>query len=104
MATRLALPLQIAPSGALVTVPQDSPAEIAQSVGLLLATAPGERRSVPDYGLVEMLGTGFDLDEISDAITEWEDRADPADVEFALNTLVEQQFRVYPATPDTEEA
>lgn len=99
---RLAMPLRIA-GGRVATVAQDGPEDIAQSVALLLATLPGERRSIPDYGLADLLGSGYSIEDIADAIVEWEERADPADVEFALNTLIEQQVRTYPASPDTTE-
>jgi phage baseplate assembly protein W len=78
MARVLTLPLALTPSGALATVTQDHPAEIAQSVGLLLDTRPGERRTLPDYGLPERLFVVGDLDEalIAETISEWEPRAD----------------------------
>lgn len=98
MARRLALPLQLATSGTFVTVAQDSPADISQSVGLLLATRPGERRSVPGYGLPDPLFSGLDPDLVAAVIEEWEDRADPAGIELVA-TGVDEYGRVYPAIP-----
>lgn len=72
----LALPLRMAGSR-LATVETDSDEEIAQSVALLLDTRPGERRSVPEYGLPDPLFSGVDLDVIADVVDEWEPRATP---------------------------
>lgn len=74
MATTLRLPLQVA-GGALRTLEQDSLREIGQSVALLLATRPGERRSVPDYGTPDPLFDGFNPAAAVAAIAEWEPRA-----------------------------
>lgn len=71
----------------LASLAADSPAEIAQSVALMAATRPGERRSVPDYGLPDPLGHGIDVDDLVDAIATWEDRADPAAVTAAAETI-----------------
>lgn len=103
--THLALPVALAPDGRLVALPQDSPAEVAQSVALLLATRPGERRSVPDYGLPDPVFGGVDVDEIVSTVAEWEDRADPVTVEQLAEQIVAQELRVHPAipTPDSEE-
>jgi phage baseplate assembly protein W len=105
MVNRLKIPFQIATSGALVCLPQDSEAEIAQSVALLLATPPGDRRSEPDYGLTDPLGRGLDATEVETAVAEWEDRADPATIEAVLDQvsdgLVNQQVNVYPATQES---
>lgn len=102
-ARHLALPLRLAPDGHLVALDQDSPEEIAQSVALLVATRPGERRSVPGYGVPDPLGSGFDPDVADEAIEEWEDRADPADIDIVTDTLAEQHVVVAPAavTPGT---
>lgn len=101
MPLHLSLPLQVAADGALVAVEQDSPAEIAQSVALLLSTRPGERRSVPDYGTEDPRGAGLDADELNAAVAEWEDRADPVTVEMVA-TGIEEYAEVYPASPDEE--
>lgn len=101
MVQHLALPLRVTDSGRLAAVDQDSPTEIAQSVALLLSTAPGERRSVPEYGLVELLAAGYTPDDLADAIAEWETRADPALVEQA-GVEVQQQLDVIAAPPPTD--
>jgi phage baseplate assembly protein W len=101
MAQHLALPLAVTSRGSLAALEQDSPAEVAQSVALLLSTEPGERRSVPDYGYESPIGQGIDVDEIASVIEEWEPRADPARVEVTLDTGFEQDATVHPATRDT---
>ncbi|MCB9377081.1 MAG: GPW/gp25 family protein [Microthrixaceae bacterium] len=88
MAARLALPLRIGARG-LAVVTQDSPAEIAQSVGLLVATRPGERRSVPEYGVPEPLFVGMNPAAIADAVDEWEPRADPLLVDQIADGVVD---------------
>lgn len=98
----LALPVTVAADGALMSLTQDSPAEVAQSVGLLLATRPGERRSVPGYGLPDPLFAGVDLDEVAAVIEEWEDRADPATVDL-VTAGVGDDVRVYPSVPVPDE-
>lgn len=102
MPLRLSLPLRVAADGALAAVEQDSPAEVAQSVALLLATRPGERRSVPDYGTDDPTFTGLDVDEIHAAIEQWEDRADPATIQLVI-TGVTDHAEVYPGDPTDEE-
>jgi hypothetical protein len=103
MPLRIALPLRVTASGALATFVQDSPREIAQSVALLLATRPGERRSVPDYGTPDPLFGGIDVEDIHAAVEEWEKRADPALVEVVA-TGIEEYATVHPADfdPDSE--
>lgn len=100
MAQHLAFPITVAADGKLAALDQDSPAEVAQSVALLLSTEPGERAAEPEYGYASPLGRGIDPDEIADLIGEHEDRADPALVEVTLNTLVEQRAVVHPGVPD----
>lgn len=104
MLGHFALPLRLDAAGSLAELAQDSPAEISQSVVVLLATRPGERRTAPDYGLVDPLGAGADADLIADAVAEWEDRADPASVEITTTAVGEQQVTVQPADPTDEEA
>lgn len=74
---------------------QDSPLEVAQSVAVLIDTRPGERRSEPDYGVPDMLGSGIDADAIAAAIAEHEPRADSALVE-QLAFGVEEHAVVHP--------
>jgi phage baseplate assembly protein W len=97
----LSLPLQVAADGGMVTVAQDSPAEISQSVALLLSTRVGERRSVPDYGSDDPLGTGLSPNDVTAVVEQWEDRADPATVEIVA-TGIEEYVEVYPADRDEE--
>lgn len=99
MARVLALPLQVTATGVLATLEQDSPTEVAQSVALLLATRPGDRRSVPDYGYPDPIGDGVDPDELAEVVGEWEDRADPAEVELTVTAVGEQAVTVRPAAP-----
>lgn len=101
MPLRLSLPLQVAADGALGAVEQDSPAEIAQSVALLLTTRPGERRSVPDYGSEDPLFSGISTEDVAAAIETWEDRADPATVEIVASGI-EEYAEVYPGSADEE--
>lgn len=95
MTETLRLPLTIRPGGGLLTIDQDSDAEIAQSVALLLDTRPGERRSVPDYGVPDPVFGGVDVAAVVEAVSVWEDRADTAFVEQVLAGVVDQA-QVYP--------
>lgn len=81
MALTLTLPLGVASNGSLGTLVQGSPEELAQSIGLLVSTRPGERRAEPGYGLVDPIGTGLRPDVVTAAIADWEDRARDVDVE-----------------------
>lgn len=82
MVDHLALPIAINTTGRLAAVPQDSNADVAQSVALLLSTRPGERLATPDYGLDDPLGIGVDVGMVADVIGKFEERADPASVEL----------------------
>ena len=104
MPQHLALPLRLASDGRFAALDQDTPEEVAQSVALLLATRPGERRSVPGFGMVDPLGAGLDPSAVADAIEEWEDRADPADVDLSDVSLTEQYATVAAATVSTAAA
>ena len=104
MARHFAFPIALGADGRIVTLEQDSTAEVAQSVALLLSTQPGERADVPDYGYTSPLGLGVDPNEVAAVIGEWEDRADPATVEVTLTTLTEQRAVVHPATPSSSTA
>lgn len=77
MARVLSLPMVIAPNGSMATITQDHPAEITQSVALLLDTRPGDRRTLPDYGLPDHLFDGYDPTLVDETIAEWEPRANP---------------------------
>lgn len=96
MSVTLRLPLQVTPGRGLLSLTQDSDADIAQSVALLLATRQGERRSVPNYGLPDPLGAAVDLAVMAQVISEWEERADPATIDVLTLGQVEQ-IRVHPA-------
>jgi hypothetical protein len=102
MVQRLALPLAVTPGRGMVTVEQDSPAEVAQSVGLLLATRPGDRRSVPEYGTPNFLGDGLDPDDVAAALEAWEDRANPAGIVVDEDGEF-QRVEVYPAEADRDD-
>lgn len=79
MTQHFALPLRLAPDGRLLALPEDSDAEVAQSVQVLLSTRVGERRSEPSYGSTDPLFTQLNADSPSDvdtgAIARWEPRA-----------------------------
>lgn len=85
MARVLSLPLAVTAGGMMSTITQDHPAEIAQSVALLLDTIPGDRRTLPDYGLPDQLfGLGLDEALIAEVVAEWEPRADADIVDTVL--------------------
>lgn len=106
MVRTLALPIAVGRDKGLTAHEQDSEAEIAQSVALLTDTRPGERAALPDYGLPDPIGSGLDTDLLVGVVTEWEERADPADVEVLVVAAV-QDAAVHPSpfvdTADTEE-
>lgn len=106
MQHRLAFPIRVAANGRLSAVEHDSPADIAQSVALLVSTRPGERRSVTDYGIPDPLFGGIDADEIAESISTWEERADPAYVDRVADDLINQVVSVFPTNNPvaTEEA
>lgn len=101
MPLRLALPLQLNADGTLATLEQGSPAEIAQSVALLLSTRPGERRSVEDYGTEDPLFSGLSIEDVNAAVETWEERAAPATVELVAAGLSEYA-EVHPSDSDSE--
>lgn len=93
MTRHLAAPLRLSGSGSLVTLAQDGPQEVAQSVALLVATRPGERRSEPGYGTRDgLFVTGSpaspypDTQALLAAVSQWEPRADPAALDVALRS------------------
>ncbi len=73
----LAIPLLIGPGGSFNTLAQDSLAEVAQSVQVLLGTIQGERSMIPTYGIADPPFTEPDPDSLVGAIALWEPRADP---------------------------
>lgn len=93
----LSFPITVGPTGRLLSLGDDSPRAVAQSVALLLATRPGERRSVPEYGLTDPLFTPHGADEaaIAQAVADWEPRATPADIAVA-HAGIAQTVTVHP--------
>lgn len=90
MAATLRLPIEVSRTGALRTLEQDSPAELGQSVRSLLSTVIGERGALPDYGLIDQLGSiGVDASEIAHAITEWEPRVQEAQTTMIAGRLAD---------------
>lgn len=73
MTSHLTLPLAVAPDGRLAAADQNSAADLACSLRLLVATRPGERASVPGYGSPEQT-FGLDLAGVADAVADWEPR------------------------------
>jgi phage baseplate assembly protein W len=71
----LALPLMIGPSGSFNVVVQDTLAEVAQSVSVLLGTMKGDRTMVPDYGVDDPTFASPNAGAITQAINQWEPRA-----------------------------
>lgn len=92
MSTHLALPLRLAAGGRLATLPIGRPAEVAQSVAVLLATTVGERPAEPAYGVPDPLGAGFDELVARAAIARWEPRA--GDVAITVDGVVDQAVTV----------
>lgn len=74
---KLRIPFEVGPRGAK-TVEQDTPQEIAQCVYAILATQPGERTELPEFGFASQLFRqgGVDLEELRQAVEEWEPRAE----------------------------
>lgn len=77
MPAHLAWPLRLDGSNSFAVLEQDSPAELAQSVQIVLLSTPGERPDEPDFGLDEPAFSHVDAGAIIAAITRWEPRADP---------------------------
>lgn len=103
MPKRLLLPITLSARGDLRTVEQDSPIELSQSVALLLDTRVGERRSEPDYGTPDPVFGGLDVDELADAIEEWEDRVSGVQFDFTqADGGVLQYLSVHPLAGDSD--
>lgn len=89
MVEHLSLPLRVTPSGRMAGNEQDSARDIAESLALLFATRPGERRSVPGYGSPELLfATRPQVDGLVAAATDWEERADPMTLSLTVSSAV----------------
>jgi len=102
MPEHFTLPLGVGPGGSLATLAQDTPAEVAQSVAVLVSTVIGERRVVEDYGIESPLFDGLDPDGVADAIEEWEPRADPALIDQLVDGELEVWDLTVQADPETE--
>lgn len=90
MAITLALPIAIAPNGQLAQLEQDSPADIARAVTILISTTLGDREALPDYGIADQLGApNLDESEIAQAISTWEDRIDSVQIDQIAQTLAD---------------
>jgi phage baseplate assembly protein W len=72
----LQVPFALALDGSASVVEQDTATEIAQCVQVLLATSKGSRSYVPDYGVEDPTFVGPDVSAITQAIAEYEPRAD----------------------------
>ncbi|XBB66872.1 GPW/gp25 family protein [Nocardioides sp. WV_118_6] len=82
MPDHLAFPLAVTRQG-LATVEQDSDADLVQSVALLLNTRPGERRSLPDYGLPDPVFGHLAHSDVVAVVGQWEPRADLESLDIA---------------------
>lgn len=74
----LKLPVRLdARTGALETIEQDSLAEVAQSVEVVLATPIGSRLDLPDFGAPDYLFRQLPVDTSTavTAVATWEPRA-----------------------------
>lgn len=87
----LAVPWRLDRSGRAAIVDQDTDAEVLQTIRVLLSTRPGERQAVPRYGVADPLFFDADeeptLDELADAVAEWEPRATVELVDRAVDDL-----------------
>lgn len=98
MPAHLRFPIAVTAAGRLTTVEQDSDPDIVQAVALLLDTRPGERRSVPDYGLPDPVFGGVLPAHVAGLITAWEERADQTIVEQVATQIGVQQLQVQAGT------
>jgi hypothetical protein len=103
MTARLSLPLRLDGRGRFVTVDQDGPQALAESVGLILDTRPGERRSVPEYGYNSPLfsNDGVFPESVRGVIGQWED-ASQAEITTALTANGVQSVTVELGISDEE--
>ncbi|TIC78773.1 GPW/gp25 family protein [Nocardioides sp. GY 10127] len=106
MARTLSLPLAVTVAGQIASLEQGSTTEVARSVGLLMATRVGERRSASSYGTPDPVFGGVDPADLADAITTHEPRATPTD--FVLETTDDdpatEYLTVYPQASDDSTA
>lgn len=108
MPRHIAMPITLTGAGRLATVEQDSEADIAQSIALLVDTRPEERRAEPEYGVPDPLFGGLNAADLTEAIVEWEDRADLVYAEQVARGVLDQLTvngdSTGPDTDDDEEA
>jgi hypothetical protein len=73
----LSYPVKLLPSGRLLTNEQDSDAEVADCIAVVLSWPVGTRQGEPDFGVPgQLFGSGGpDLSEIRNAVTANEPRA-----------------------------
>lgn len=81
----LALPLRLDSTGRLAVVAQNSPEDVAQSVGVLVATRPFERVAVPGYGTPDPQADGPNLTATRAAVEHWEPRAGTVDLTLTVD-------------------
>lgn len=87
MIPKFKIPFTVAGRAAIVE--QDSIDEIAQCVYAICATPRGSREDYPEFGVDPHDFERLDLDQLRDAIEEWEPRAE-ALVDSQLEDLVER--------------
>lgn len=90
MTRHLRVPLALDGSGSLVTLTQDGIAEVAQSVAVLLATRPGDRPAVPDYGAPDPTFASDIAGGLTAAVALWEPRANPVEIDTGPPTAVRE--------------
>jgi phage baseplate assembly protein W len=84
IAQHLALPFAVGRDGSMQTVPQDSIADISQSVKVILSTVQGTRLLSPEFGIPDPEFTSIDPASISHSLVQWEPRATGASVTSTL--------------------
>jgi phage baseplate assembly protein W len=85
MIPHYAMPLRIL-NGRFATVDDGSTADVSQSVGLLIATEPGERLSLPAYGVDNALfSTDVNATDIVAQIAKWEKRAGDIGIQVSVD-------------------
>src|SRR5829696_8764458 len=90
----LSFPLQVDHRGAIALATGDE--DIAQAIGLILSTAPGERPMRPEFGceIHNFLFDTIDASTVAEmeaavraALARWEPRIEVASVEFDLSDV-----------------
>lgn len=71
-------PLELGPKGSLVTVEQDTNADVANCINVILNYPQGSRLDLPKFGLPGQIGLpgGPNLNDIRQAVLAFEPRAD----------------------------